>query len=47
MYPTLEEVKRIAAAGGYKRIPVCREIYADMYTPVQVLKILRGQSRQC
>ncbi len=47
MYPTIEEVKRIAAAGDYKRIPVYREIYSDMYTPVQVLKILRGQSRQC
>lgn len=47
MYPSLEEVKKIAASGEYRRIPVCRELYADRYTPVEVLRTLRGSSRHC
>ncbi|MDO5540945.1 MAG: anthranilate synthase component I [Eubacteriales bacterium] len=47
MYPSLDEVKRIAAAGDYKRIPVCRELYADRYTPVEVMRTLRAASRHC
>ena len=47
MYPTREEVKKLAASGKYKRVPVCREIYADEHTPVQVMRILRGASRHC
>ena len=27
MYLSLEEVKKIAASGEYRRIPVCRELY--------------------
>ena len=29
MYPTLEEVRKIAASGDYRRIPVSRELYGD------------------
>ena len=47
MYPSLEEVKKIAVSGEYRRIPVCRELYADRYTPVEVLRTLRGSSRHC
>ncbi len=47
MYPSLEEVKNLAASGDYKRVPVCREIYADEMTPVQTMRILRGASRHC
>lgn len=47
MYPSLEEVKKIVASGEYRRIPVCRELYADRYTPVEVLRTLRGSSRHC
>lgn len=47
MYPSLEEVKKIAASGEYKRIPVCRELYADRYTPVEVMRTLRAASRHC
>ena len=36
---TIEDVKRMAQAGGYKRIPISRELYADQRTPVEVLKI--------
>ena len=47
MYPTLEEIKKMAQSGEYKRIPVCRELYADRYTPVEVMCTLRRASRHC
>lgn len=47
MYPTLEEVKKLAVQGEYRRIPVCRELYADRYTPVEVMRTLRAASRHC
>ena len=47
MYPTLEEVKKLAEQGEYRRIPVCRELYADRYTPVEVMRTLRAASRHC
>ena len=47
MYPTLEEVKRLAASGRYRRIPVCRRLYADRFTPVEVMRTLRAASRHC
>ena len=47
MYPSLEKVKEIAASGEYRRIPVCRELFSDRYTPVEVMRSLREASRQC
>ncbi len=47
MYPSLEAVKKIAASGDYQRIPVCREIFSDRYTPVEVMRTLRGASKHC
>ncbi|MDO4343364.1 MAG: anthranilate synthase component I family protein [Eubacteriales bacterium] len=47
MYPTLEEVKKIARTGDYRRIPVSRELYADRFTPVEVMRTLRAASRHC
>ena len=47
MYPTLEKVKEIAASGEYRRIPVCKELYADRYTPVEVMRVLRKASKHC
>ena len=47
MYPTLERVKEIAASGEYRRIPVCKELYADRYTPVEVMRVLRKASKHC
>ena len=41
MYPTLEKIKEIAQSGEYRRIPVCRELYSDRYTPVEVMRTLR------
>ena len=47
MYPTIENIKEIAAKGQYKRVPVCREVYADRYTAVEVMRTLRKASRHC
>lgn len=47
MYPTLEQAKSIAASGDYRRIPVCRELMADRFTPVEVMRTLRAASRHC
>ena len=43
--PSLNEAKEIAAE--YKMIPVCREIFSDVRTPIEVLKILKNVSRHC
>lgn len=47
MYPSLEKVRKIAASGEYRRIPVCMEMLSDSYTPVEVLRILRKVSNHC
>lgn len=47
MYPTLEEVKAIHASGDYRRIPVCREIMADRFTTIEVMRTLRAASHHC
>ena len=44
---TLDEVKRIAASGDYRRIPVTREILADIRTPVETLRALQKVSGHC
>lgn len=43
--PTLE--KAISLAEDYKVVPVCKEIYSDFITPIQVLKILKRASKHC
>ena len=47
--PSLNEAQEIAAdyQNSYKMIPVSREIYADIRTPIEVLKILKNVSRHC
>ncbi|WP_125142806.1 anthranilate synthase component I [Clostridium transplantifaecale] len=47
MYPTLEDLKKIAESGSYRRIPVAREVYSDRFTPVEVMRTLRAASRHC
>ena len=42
--PTLEECKKIAAEGNYGVIPISTEMYADMTTPIEVLRILKKVS---
>lgn len=45
--PSLEEIKRIASEGKYKCVPVSYEMFADQYTPIQVLKKLKNVSNHC
>lgn len=45
--PSLEEAKRFAKQGTYRVLPVSREIYADIKTPIEVLRILQGKSCHC
>ena len=47
MYPTLETIRQLAQIKEYRRIPLCRELYADRYTTVEVMRILRKASRHC
>ena len=47
MYPTLEKIKELAQSGEYRRIPVCRELYSDRYTPVEVMRTLLLSSGKC
>ena len=45
MYPTLETVKEYV--DQYKRVPVSVELFADQFTTVEVLRILRNASHHC
>ena len=47
MYPSLAEVKQIAQQSGCRRVPVCEELLADRYTPVEVMRTLRSASHHC
>lgn len=40
IYPSLEEVKN----DDYKVVPISMELYADIKTPIETLKILKGIS---
>ena len=44
---TLEEISKAAASGVFRKIPVSREIYSDIRTPVETLKVLQGVSSHC
>lgn len=44
---TLEQAKALAAEGSYGRIPLAKEIYSDIRTPIEVLRILKQVSRHC
>lgn len=43
--PKLEEVTEIAKNKEYKRIPISYEIFSDIATPIEVLRILKGISK--
>ena len=45
--PSLEDVKKIAENKKYKRIPVSYELFSDMATPIEVLRILKGITNHC
>ena len=42
--PNLDEIKKIAKNNEYKRIPISYELFSDIATPIEVLKILKGIS---
>ncbi|MGN0695277.1 MAG: anthranilate synthase component I [Oscillospiraceae bacterium] len=44
---TFDEVKKLAESGDYKYIPLSTEIYSDMRTPIEVLRILQNVSSHC
>ena len=45
--PDIETVRRIAAEGTYKVLPVSCEILSDITTPIEALKILKNVSDHC
>lgn len=45
--PTLEEAKSIADSHSYENIPLTCEIYSDIRTPIEVLRILKNVSHNC
>ena len=44
MYPSLEMIEQISKT-EYAYVPVAREIYADFITPIEVVQILKKQSK--
>lgn len=42
MNEILEMIQNYAASGKYKRVPVSRELYADAFTPISVMRTLRA-----
>ena len=42
--PSLDDVKEIAKNKEYKRIPISYELFSDIATPIEVLRILKGIS---
>lgn len=45
--PSIDEVKKIAASGKYKVLPVSCEILSDICTPIETMKILKNVSTHC
>lgn len=45
MYPDIEVVKSYTKE--YKRVPVSMELYADSYTTIEILRILKNASKHC
>ncbi|MBQ2832731.1 anthranilate synthase component I [Methanobrevibacter sp.] len=45
--PSLEEVKNISKNEEYKRIPIFCELFSDMATPIEVLRVLKATSKHC
>ena len=45
--PAFSTVKKIAASGEYKVLPVSTEILSDICTPIEAMKILKNVSTHC
>lgn len=47
VYPNLKEVRKIIDTGDFKIVPVSCELFSDICTPIEVLKILKSVSSHC
>ena len=45
--PSFEDIRKIAAGGVYKVLPVSCEILSDICTPIEAMKILKNVSTHC
>lgn len=45
--PNLEDVRKIAASGEYKVVPISCEILSDICTPIEAMRILKNVSTHC
>ena len=45
--PSFEDIRKIAAGGEYKVLPVSCEILSDICTPIEAMKILKNVSTHC
>ena len=43
----LEQIRSYAEQGRYKRVPISKELYADAFTPISVMRTLRAASKHC
>ena len=46
-FPSLQEVRTLAAQGEYKVAPVCCELLSDFTTPIETLRVLKNVSTHC
>ena len=44
-FPDFSKIKEIAKNKEYKRIPIAYELFSDIATPIEVLKILKSISK--
>ena len=45
--PCIEEEKNISKNKEFKRIPISYELFSDIATPIEVLRVLKGISNHC
>ena len=45
LHPSLQQAAVFSGTGAYDRVPVYRELFMDMFTPMQVLRMLKRVSR--
>ena len=46
-FPPIDKAKEIIDNGDYKVLPISCEILSDIKTPIEVLKILKNNSKHC
>ncbi len=47
IFPSIEEVGKIAQSGKYDVVPVSCEILSDFTTPIETIRILKNESSHC